>query len=287
MDYGTIKCWHEKLYSGKKVKGAFVFPFPLYEIDFEQANNYIIQTMTLDAGMKGFLWTDPIDIRRNMKFLREAGKKSVRFSGVKPYFDFLRKDNFETEMEEILPPGLLELINSEKLLIMLHTTGKGIGEKKVRDYISRITEKYENIKIILAHMGRFLRPQDFEEFMKSDLPGNPAVFLDTSSATMPEVYQMALSEKKLWNKILFGSDIPFGLITGTEFWSDTAGAIFRTRDKYTWSEEGSYGCDNMTYNTYHVIKALKDAIDALKLTEEKKIEMKTEIMLNNALKLCQ
>jgi len=285
MDYDSMKCWYEKLYSGKKVNGSFVFPFPIYEINLEKANDYIIRIMKSDSAVKGFLWTDPLDIERNVKIFRIAEKEGVRFFGVKPYYDILRKDNFKTKMIEILPAKLLDFINSESLVIMLHTTGKGVCEEGVMDYIRHMTDKYKNIRIILAHMGRFLSPRDFEKFMKSDLPDNPAVFLDTSSATMKEVYMMAFSNRKLWSKILFGSDFPYGMITGTEFWSETAGAIFRTRDKYTWSETGSYGYDNLTYNTYHAIKALKDAMDSLRLTEEEQITLKNNIMLNNALRL--
>jgi hypothetical protein len=66
-----------------------------------------------------------------------------------------------------------------------------------------------------------------------------------------------------------------------EEWSDTAGAIFRTRDKYTWSEDGSFGHMALTYNTYHVIKALKDAMDSLKLSKEENDSLKNDIFLNN------
>jgi predicted TIM-barrel fold metal-dependent hydrolase len=283
MDYDSIRYWHEKLYSGKKVRGSFVFPFPIYEMNFEKANDYIVRIIKSDSAAKGFLWTDPLDIKKNVKIFRMAEKEGVRFFGVKPYYDLLRKDNFKTKMSEILPAKLLDFINSENLVIMLHTTGKGVCEESVRNYIKRVTDRHKNIRIILAHMGRFLCHRDFEEFMKSDLPDNPAVFLDTSSAAMKEVYMTAFSNRKLWGKILFGSDIPFGLITGTEFWSETAGAIFRTRDKYTWSETNSYGHNNLTYNAYHVIKALKDAMDSLKLNKEEKNILKNNIFLNNAL----
>jgi hypothetical protein len=285
MDFSSMACRHEKLYSGREITGAFVFPFPLYEVDFEAANDYIIDLMKAKSYLHGFMWTDPADIGRNINIFRKAERQGAGFTGVKPYFDILRKDNFKTEMNEILPEKLLDFINSESLVIMLHTTGKGIGERKVRDFISSVTDKYPKIKIILAHMGRFLAPNDFEQFMQSELPANPAVWLDTSSATMPEVYRMAFSDKTLWEKMLFGSDIPFGLITGTEFWSETAGAIFRTRDRYTWSEAGSYGHNDFTYNTYHVIKALKDTVENLNLDSAETDKLKQKIFHRNALSL--
>jgi len=281
----TMDCWHRNLYSGKKISGACVFPFPLQEIDFTRSNHYIIQIMKSDQKMKGFLWTDPRDIHLNREIFKKAEKEKVRFTGVKPYFDMLQKDNFKTNPEEILPKSLLEFINSENLVIMLHTTGKGVGSTEVRNYLNYITDNFKNIKIILAHMGRFICPEDFAQFMHSDLPDNPSVFLETSSAASQEVYEMALSNRVLWDKILFGSDIPFGLISGTEFWSEKSGAIFRTREKYSWSEEGSFGYENLTYNTYHTIKALKDAVSSLRMSCGEENYLKERIFSGNAISL--
>jgi predicted TIM-barrel fold metal-dependent hydrolase len=282
MPVEEMDFWHRSLFSGKKITGVFAFPFPLREVCWERSNGYIIELMRRDSRVRGFLWTDPRDVGRNIRLLRSAEKSGVRFFGVKPYFDILGGDNFKTNPEAILPSGLLDLVNTEKLVIMLHTTLKGVGEERVRAHINHITEKYQSIKIILAHMGRFLGPRDFEAFMRSGLPANPAVFLETSSAASAEVYQMAFSRKDLHKKILFGSDIPFGLITGVEFWSETSGAIFRTRDKYTWSEEGSYGHD-LTYNVWHVVKALKDALAPLDLSDADRI--KKDVFFDNAMRL--
>jgi hypothetical protein len=281
MPLEEMKKWHGNLYSGKKVTGLFAFPFPLQEMNFIRANEYIVDAMQADPRVRGFIWTNPKDIKLTIDVFTKAERKGVRFTGAKPYYDILGKSNFDTLMEEILPRKLLEFINSEKLILMLHTTGKGIGDQKVRDYIRFISEEFPKIKIVLAHMGRHLSVVDFEEFMKSELPDIPSVFLEMSSSSEVEIYRMVLENSQLRKRLLFGSDIPFGLLTGVEEWSDTAGAIFRTRDKYTWSETGSYGHMALTYNTYHVIDALRQAIDSMKLAKEGEAKLKENIFLNN------
>lgn len=282
MPLEAMNYWHEHLYSGREISGVFAFPFPLQEINYIRANEYIVEAMLADRRVKGFLWTDQTDIKLTIETFSNAERKGVRFFGVKPYYDILGKSNFETRMDEILPRKLLEFINSEKLIMMLHTTGSGIGEKHVRDYVKFIGDKFPNIKIVLAHMGRHLSVADFEAFMQSGLPEIPSVFLEMSSSSQPEIYMMVLEKAVLHKKLLFGSDIPFGLITGLEQWSETAGAIFRTRDKYTWSEAGSYGHAEMTYNTYHVLKALKDAMLRLNFSQEQNDKLKQKIFYLNA-----
>ncbi len=276
-----MDAWHRNLYSGKSITDIFAFPFPLQEADYARANAYIVEAMRADSRIHGFVWTDPRNLRAVTTAFTAAEKCGVRFIGAKPYYDMLEKSNFVTAMTEILPRPLLEFINAEGLLLMLHTTGRGVGDAAVRDCIRFIAETYPRIRIILAHMGRHLQVADFEALMQSDIPELPTVYLEMSSSSEPEIYRMTLLESRLHGKLLFGSDIPFGLITGVEQWSETAGAIFRSRDRYTWSEEGSYGYE-LTYNTYHVLKALKDAMDCLDLSPATKDRLKHQIFHDNA-----
>jgi predicted TIM-barrel fold metal-dependent hydrolase len=279
MDY-----WHGNLYSGKKVSGVFAFAFPIQEVDYVRGNEYVAETMKKDSRIKGFIWTNQKDVKLTIDVFKDAERKGTRFIGAKPYYDILGKSNFDTTMREILPVKLLEFINSEKLIMMLHTAGRGVGDANVRDYIRFISDKFPDIKIVLAHMGRHLSVADFEEFMKSELPDIPSVYLEMSSSSQVEIYRMVLETPKLHGRLLFGSDIPFGLITGMEQWSPTAGAIFRTRDRYTWSESGSYGYMDLTYNTYHVLKTFKDALESMSISQEDKAKLKNDVMLKNALR---
>jgi predicted TIM-barrel fold metal-dependent hydrolase len=115
----------------------------------------------------------------------------------------------------------------------------------------------------------------------------PALYLDMSSATVPAVYVRALEHRPLWRRLLFGTDLPFGLITGMEAWSRRAGAIFVTRDSYPWSDAGLQRAspvpvDRPTYNTYHVLDAFKTALDSLGLPPAEGVALKQAVFRTNA-----
>lgn len=277
---------YAKAYEGKNIVGLFAFPFPQFEIDSIAANCYIIELMKKTLRVKGFFLSDPSDFKHNLKIFSMAETAGVRFTGVKPYFDRLGKKNADTLMHEILSDRLLSFINSEKLLLMLHTTGRGVADKNVVNSLLHIIEKYPDIKIILAHMGRYLTAHDFESFMNSGLPDSENIYFDISFASEKSVYDLALSHRGVRKRLLFASDNPFGLITGGEFFTETGDALLLTRDKYTWSESGTYGYD-MTLNTYHCMKALKDSIEEIEEDSAERDAIKNDIFLNNALCLME
>ena len=275
---------YRKLYNCKNIVGIFAFPFPFPEIDSDAANAYIIKLMKKDRRIKGFILPNPAKISDLMKTFAAAEKEDVIYSGVKPYFDLLGKTRGDTELREILPEKLLSFMNSEKLMLTLHSTDGGIGDENLINSLARIVEKFPNIKIILAHMGIYIKEGDFESFMKSALPDSENIFLDISFASEKSVYAAALSHAGIRKRLLFASDNPFGLLSGGEFFTEPGDALLMTRGKYTWSQEGSYGY-NMTYNTYHCLKALKDALDDTEKDLAKRKQIKEDIFLNNALSL--
>ncbi|MCK5802508.1 MAG: amidohydrolase family protein, partial [Lentisphaeria bacterium] len=226
-----------QLFSGKNVLGLFAFPLPLQEVDLDRANDYIIEIMRLDARVHGFLLADPEDPRPSIAAYERARKAGVPFIGVKPYSDLLGRSNFECTMPEFIPEGLLEFMDAEGLVMMLHTSGIGVGDAENRRYLRRVADQFPRIKIILAHMGRYVQTEQFFRFLDSGLLEDcPNLFLDISSASAPEIYERFLERKTLWPRLLFASDLPFGLITGVERWSATHGAIFVARDHYAWSD---------------------------------------------------
>ena len=66
-------------------------------------------------------------------------------------------------------------------------------------------------------------------------------------------------------------------------------SVFITKDDHTWSDRDinaqfSRMRKSLTYNTYHVIKAVKDALASLDLSAEKIEEIKNMIFFENAQK---
>ena len=282
--------FYRELYSGKKIAGLIAFGFPQQEVLIDKANDYIAKLMRGNPEVKGFILSEPQDVGRTIEQFEKAKDMGVRFCGVKPYFDRLGKSNYETTMPEFIPERLLRFMDKEKLVMMLHTSGLGMTEPTNQEFINLIVKKYPGIKIILAHMGRYLEPKQFLFFLGSTVLDSPSVFLEMSSATNREVYEEVLGRRDLWTNLLFGSDVPFGLIVGKEYWSPETGPTFISRDEYSWTDlelnqRLTPERQKLTYNTYHVIKDFKDAVEKLNVKNEEKEELKQNVFLKNCLRL--
>lgn len=281
---------YKKIFNGKKIIGMFAFGFPLREVDIESANNYISNLMKNNPYIYGFIISDPFNIKKTIDYFNSMLDKGIRFYGVKPYYDLLGKSVLQTNMDEFISFELLEFMNREKLILILHTSGMGMCEKKNQNFVRKISEKFTEIKIILAHMGRFLYPEQFFSFLTSGIAELPSVYMDVSSVTIKEVYIKTLSNEKLWEKILFATDMPYGLITGVEYFSDENGFGFITRENYPFSdnflqEKFALERKKLTYNTYHVIKSLKDAMEELKIMGKTLTKLKENIFFRNVYKI--
>jgi hypothetical protein len=290
----TAQPWEEftltwaGLFPDRRLAGVFALPFPQREIGLEAANDYLIGLMQREPRAKGFLLSDPRDPAPAIAACERAAAAGVRFTGVKPYADRLGKSNFQATMAEFLPEGLLEFMDDQGLIMLLHTAGMGVGEPDCQDFLRRMAWRWPRLRVVLAHMGRYVRPQQYLDFLASGvLEECPGLCLEMSSASCSEVYEETLKREGLWPRLLFGTDLPFGLITGVEHWSDTRGAIFLTRDTYPWSDpkqdaEFAEARRTLTYNTYHTIKALKDGMARLGLDGAQAATLKDLVFRRNA-----
>lgn len=279
------------LFPGRRLDGLFGFPFPQREVDLAIANDDLVELLQRDSRLQGFMLADPRDPAPVIASFERALAAGVRFTGVKPYADRLGKSNFAATMAEFLPEGLLEFMDDRRLIMLLHTAGMGVGTRDCQDFLRVLSRRWPRVRVVLAHMGRYVRPRQFLDFMASGvLEECPALRLEMSSASCPEVYESVLRQAALWPRLLFGTDLPFGLITGIEHWSDTRGAIFLTRDTYPWSDpalDAAFAAErqSLTYNTYHTIKALKDAMARLGLSGDAAERLKEDVFCRNARRL--
>jgi predicted TIM-barrel fold metal-dependent hydrolase len=148
--------------------------------------------------------------------------------------------------------------------VACHIYGKNPSQRSVL----AILKKYPDLKLILAHMGRFYVKEEFFDFLDSDFlekNKDKPFWFDVSSVTEPEVFMRTMAREDLRPRLLFAADHPFGLIPGVEMYSETMGGIFLTRDEYPWSdpkqlEQFAEEIKHFTYNNYHCLKSLKDAV---------------------------
>ena len=288
----TLSRWHAALFPGRRMAGVAAFPFPLREVDIERANAYIVDVMERAAHVAGFLLAHPTDARQAQQTYEAAMARGVRFRGVKPYFDLLGKSNYETTMPEFIPEALLDMMDAEGLVMMLHTSGVGMGDPQSQGYVRSVLDRHPHVRIILAHMGRYLRVEDFFRFCETDLLSHPRLYLEMSSATLPEVYERTLARTETHDRLLFGTDLPYGLISGVEVWSQETGPTFITRDRFVWTDESvaerfAERATGLTYNTYHAITALKAALEVVAPDEKRAEQLKRKVFAENAMRLLQ
>lgn len=291
LSWEELQRTYPALYSGKTICGLIAFPFPQREVNSALANDYMIEVMKRDSRVKGFLLSEPSDVRPAIAAFEKALKAGVRFRGVKPYADRLGKNNFDATMAEFLSEDLLAFMSREGLAMLLHTSGLGVGTADVQDFLRRVASSHPRIPIILAHMGRYVRYQQFLDFMDTGiLQQCPSLYLEMSSASCAEVYERALECEGLHTRLVFGSDLPFGMITGVEQWSASHGAIFLARDTYSWSDpvmNAQFARERagLTYNTYHCIKAFKNALTKKGFDASRAERIKEDVFCANALRL--
>ena len=287
LTWEELRDWYRHLYAGKRIVGLIAFPMPLREVDMEAANDYIASVCQANPDVRGFVLSHPTDVPRTIAMFEAAAKRGVRFSGVKPYFDLLGKSNYDTTMPEFIPEDLLAFMNAEHLVMMLHTSGLGMVDPDNQAYIAGVVDKYPNVKIVLAHMGRYLKKEDYLAYLDTGQLAAPTLYLGMSSATEPDVYARTLEHRHLWEKLIFGSDMPFATLTGVEYCSEETGPTFLCRDEYPWTDAAVHTrfadrVAQLSYNTYHVIKSLKEACRTLKLDAASTAYLKTRVFRENA-----
>ena len=286
--------FYDKLYSGKHVEGLIAFPFPLREVNYQLANEYVGELMRRDRRIKGFIVANPHNTRETIHQYESAKKTGSGFLGVKPYYDLVGKTMpysvLHTSIAEFVPEDLLEFMEAETLLLMLHTGRIGMGDPECQEWVVHCAERYPHVKILLAHMGRYYEQKQFEAFMETNVVDHPSVYLEMSSASLPDVYRLTLKRPGLGKRLVFGSDMPFVAITGVEYVDENTISTFITRDYYEWTDPDLAAKFEkqrlqLTYNTYHVMRALKVAIDELVLSEVDKLQLKKDIFCQNAANL--
>jgi len=297
MEWEELLQLYADMYPGKEPRYVVGFGFVIHELDVRKANSYVLNKAKNDSRLLPMLLATPRDPEALQIGYEEAQKMGVTVYGVKPYFDFADKPGhftaMDVELEEFVTTDMLEFCNQHKMVLILHTCDIGMGSPALREKVQSILDTYPNLKLILAHMGRFYDKNQFFDFLESgffEKNKDKDFWFDVSSVTEEEVFMRALAREDMIPRLLFAADHPFGLIPGIEMYSETMGGIFLTRDEYPWSdpkmlEQFKEERKELTYNNYHCLQSLKNALYANITDPEKLIEVKKDIFYRNACKV--
>ena len=160
--------------------------------------------------------------------------------------------------------------------------GSWRNKKNIRQLLE-IEQKYPNVKLIVAHIGRAYAPEDMGDAF-NELKHTENMLFDFCANTLPEATEKCI-EAVGTKRILFGTDMPIAKMRMYR--------VAKNGDYINVVPRGLYGditgaahmqeTDevNVTNFTYEIIRGFKKTADKLGLTK-KDIE---DIMCNNAINL--
>lgn len=218
--------------------------------------------------------------------LEELVKKGG-FIGLKPYLTFCPRyiPSSEVRIFDFLPHEHLAAANRNGWVVMLHIP----RSKRLRDEVNlaqlmEIEEKYPNVKLVVAHIGRAYSKQDIGDAF--ELLKNTKNMLFDFTANVCDDAIAACIEAVGTDRLIFGSDLPIAIMR-----------MFRTTDEtgfyYNHVPKDLYGNtftdphmrltdrEDVTLMMYEQIRAFKRVAESLKLSD-KQIE---DVMNNNAQKI--
>lgn len=219
-------------------------------------------------------------------FLEEEVNKNG-FLGIKPYLSNCPSyiPNSEIRIFDFLPKEHLEVANKNGWIVMLHIP----RNKRLRDEVNlaqlmEIEEKYPNLKLIVAHIGRAYSPQDMGDAFDI-LKNTKNMIFDFTANVCVDAIEACIKAVGT-DRLLFGSDLPIALMR-----------MYRIVDEngcyYNVVPRGLYGDvegephmketdeKEVTFMIYEQIRALKEAARRLNLSDND-IE---KIMYTNSKKL--
>lgn len=195
------------------------------------------------------------------------------FSGLKPYLNNSPAyiPGNEVRIFDFLPPEHLRLADRHGWAVMLHIPRPG----RLRDPLNiaqllEIEEKYPNIKLIVAHIGRAYAEEDLGDAF-SILKNTVHMRFDFTANTLDQA-MIACLEAVGPERLLFGSDLP---ITKMRMYRTTENGVY-----YNHVPRGLYGDvsadphmretdeKQITNFLYEELLAFKRAASALHLTKQ-------------------
>ncbi len=257
MEIASSYSWQEMrdsfslLFPDKKVT-ALAFGFPYQEVDLAANNAYVLQ------GIK-----DPIN-KSYALFLTSPDTSpdtisqalSDGFIGIKPYPDLAPGGYGDVSIYDFLPNEHLKVLDEASAVLVLHLPRKGrvADPDNIRELLE-IYEKYPNVKIIVAHIGRaFCLPT--AQIGLPRLAQATGLYYDFAANLNADVLEYAIQTVGV-DKILYGSDLPITLMkgirehVGDKYYNYTSGPYSWNTNRKSPEIEASY-----TYFLYEELKAL-------------------------------
>jgi len=277
--------WPEWITKGGRLSvpnllGALIIMFPMKEVtpvildfDFGSRDNvdeetdYVIAELQNYPHIYGLMANVPTWTENELIQRYERG----RFSGLKPYLNMARKDiaSEEVTIFDFMPRHQLRVAEERGWLIMLHIPrAERLADSANIDQMKEIADRYPDLKVIIAHVGRAYAPRYAEEGFAA-LGETARYFYWDFSANLLQLAMEIVLETVGPQRVLYGSDLPWMAARARRITDgDNYINIMREAD---W--EDSHTClappeerDKITFMLYEEISAFKRAAEKKGLT---------------------
>jgi glutamate-1-semialdehyde 2,1-aminomutase len=257
-DRAHCDAWDALLLPGRRVSRlSFGFPFSP-SCDFEASNRFVLDQVP-DAQSGALMLVHP---SMTPTYLEEQ-IQTHGFLGFKPYRFYARSgDAVECSITDFLPEKQIEVANRHGLIVMLHLGKRlAIADPANIEDLERLTDRYADVKWILAHCARSYAPW----VMESRLPRLRAlqnVWYDVSSVCDADVIELLLAGVGP-EKVMYGSDnLPVGAARGKYITFGYAWAFLSEKNQ---TLDLSHCNPKMTFVLYEQLRAVRRAAFRLAL----------------------
>ncbi|MCQ2478244.1 MAG: amidohydrolase, partial [Clostridia bacterium] len=195
---------YELMFPDKKVT-PMIFPICNRNINFELANGYV-SDKAKEFNLPSLILTNP-------KWSAEEFENKMlggNFLGAKVYLSFAEPyiPSNEIRIFDFAPHHLLEVLNKHGKILMLHIPRSG----RLKDPVNlaqmvEIEERYPNIKLIIAHVGRAYCNEDVGNAFDVIREKTKNMLFDFSANTNSDVFEQLIKTVGP-KRIMFGSDMP-------------------------------------------------------------------------------
>lgn len=258
------------MFPGKDV-GALMFSLVRPGDDFDPLNAYVAESARRYPQFTGLLFATPAWSAETFeRKIIEGG-----FVGAKVY---LNHSPAYLPMEEIrifdfLPHHQLEVLDRHGWIVMLHIPRNGRLKDRVNlAQMLEIEQRYPNVKVIIAHVGRAYCDSDVGDAFEVLAPTEKMIF-DFSANTNANVFRQ-LIEAVGPKRIAFGSDLPIVRMRMRRIERDghyvnlvPPGIYGDLSDDKNMDTVSEAEAEQLTFFLYEEIKAFKQASEATGLSK--------------------
>ncbi len=199
-----IKETYKTMFPKKNVTPVIFSMLSSKNDDFEGGNNYI-KECSEKHNYPALYFARPTE----SAIIIEEKLTKESFAGVKVYLS-LSDSSINSEditIFDFLPHHQLEILNRHNAIAMLHIPRSGRLKDPINlEQMLTIEERYPNVKLIIAHVGRAYCTEDLGDAFKQ-LSKTKNMLFDFSANTNEHVFEELIKSVGP-KRILFGSDLP-------------------------------------------------------------------------------